>query len=275
MASGRGSLKRGEVVGLCALFVVLSLAIWAGYASLSVPGALIPLAAGIAIAVGVVQSTQRRLRHEIMQAYRNLEALGGTLPYLELARPVPPLGGHALSANRARILVDAILGERPEHVVEFGSGISTVLAAQCLKRLGSGRIDSFEHERVYAERSRALLDAYGLSDIATVHYAPLENVTVDGTSYTWYSVGALPTTGDIDLLVVDGPPRKVQEHARYPAFPILRDRLRDGALVLLDDADRKDERWITSQWQAAGELSPVPVQYDPNMRVMRFQKRGS
>ena len=44
----------------------------------------------------------------------------------------------------------------------------------------------------------------------------------------------------IDLLLVDGPPAYAVGHglARYPALPVLRDRLAPGATVVLDDVER-------------------------------------
>src|SRR6185295_577572 len=52
----------------------------------------------------------------------------------------------------------------------------------------------------------------------------------------------------IDLLVVDGPPGDVGDLARYPALPLLHERLSDNAVILLDDASRRDMRLILDLW---------------------------
>ena len=50
------------------------------------------------------------------------------------------------------------------------------------------------------------------------------------------------------MLVVDGPPEKTQSHARYPALPLFYEYLSDEAVVILDDAGRKEESEIVEMW---------------------------
>jgi hypothetical protein len=52
----------------------------------------------------------------------------------------------------------------------------------------------------------------------------------------------------IDMLIVDGPPKHTQKWARYPALPLLVERLGSKALILCDDADRRDERETVDRW---------------------------
>ena len=49
-------------------------------------------------------------------------------------------------------------------------------------------------------------------------------------------------------MIIDGPPMKVQKNARYPAVPLLYDKLCDGCIVLMDDGARKDESLIAEMW---------------------------
>lgn len=59
----------------------------------------------------------------------------------------------------------------------------------------------------------------------------------------------------VDVLIVDGPPGLTGDWARYPAYPLLREKLRPGAIVLIDDAQRTDERSIVEAWLELGGLS--------------------
>jgi hypothetical protein len=61
---------------------------------------------------------------------------------------------------------------------------------------------------------------------------------------------ALVDLPEIDLLLVDGPPGSAGTQARYPALPVLSDRLADGAIVVLDDFSRADETTIVERWCA-------------------------
>ena len=53
----------------------------------------------------------------------------------------------------------------------------------------------------------------------------------------------------IDLLVVDGPPAFAAGHgmSRYPALPVLRERLASGATVVLDDIERPGEQEVVER----------------------------
>ncbi len=76
--------------------------------------------------------------------------------------------------------------------------------------------------------------------------------------FPWYDFRAdemLPEA--IDLLAIDGPPRKLDPLVRYPARPRLFLRLRPGATVFLDDAGRAGEKRVLELWRAQGRCSHV------------------
>lgn len=131
---------------------------------------------------------------------------------------------------------------RPNNIVECGSGVSTVVLALCLRRIGSGHIYSLEHDPEYAVRTRNMLKEYGLEDIATVIDAALVDTIVNNESWIWYSLDNLPDAVVIDLLVIDGPPTPMGALMRYSAGPMLFPRLSPRAVVFLDDANREDEK---------------------------------
>ena len=60
----------------------------------------------------------------------------------------------------------------------------------------------------------------------------------------------MPDTTPAGLLVVDGPPGTVRPMARYPALPVLLNRLAADATVVMDDARRPDEQAIAERWAA-------------------------
>ena len=122
-----------------------------------------------------------------------------------------------------------------------------------LKRLGSGKVVSFEHEPDWVLDTQRHLAAAGVSDLATVTAAPLGPVQVDGRTYQWYQLPAeLPAPGSVDLLIVDGPPQSVDAAGspRYPALPLLEELLSDRAVVFVDDGDRQGEQQMVDAWLA-------------------------
>jgi rhodanese-related sulfurtransferase len=183
-----------------------------------------------------------------LRLYRQIEALTALNALIRPVLPLPPLRAWAGSPDFLLELARCVMLKKPSVIVECSSGASSVVAARCCQLNGSGHVYSLEHERVFAEATRERLREQGLDDWATVIDAPLETGIVSGGSYSWYTLRDLPDR-PIDLLVVDGPPASLGPFARYPAGPKLLPRLSGRGAVLVDDADRDDERQIVQRWQ--------------------------
>jgi predicted O-methyltransferase YrrM len=165
--------------------------------------------------------------------------------------PLPFGGGWALTADTASIVAREIILARPDLVLELGSVVSTILTATLLKEQGSGKILSLDHDPKWANKTRQLLKAAGLDDVATVYDAPLTEYNLDGRSYNWYQLPDVLSNFDkFDILTVDGPPMKSNPDgmARYPAIPILFDHLSDRVTIFVDDAKRDDEQTMVKAW---------------------------
>jgi predicted O-methyltransferase YrrM len=163
---------------------------------------------------------------------------------------ITPLNpGWQLSSQAMQEVVRHILLDQPEVVVECGSGASTMWIGRALCRVGRGRLISLENSSDWVAILTGLLQDEGLGCVE-VRQAQLEPILVGGHEQPWYAPSGLSDVGEIDLLLVDGPPGRTSELARYPALPTLRDRLRPGATVMLDDCHRRDEKETLRRWQA-------------------------
>ena len=67
---------------------------------------------------------------------------------------------------------------------------------------------------------RDVIRHYTLEDYVTIIDAPLVDVMVDVHEYQWYLLEDLDQV-KIDMLVIDGPPGKLQRHSRFPTIPLL------------------------------------------------------
>ena len=173
------------------------------------------------------------------------------------------------------LLARTVLGS-PLHnmnIVDLGSGLTTIVAAYCIKRLGKrGKVLAVEHQEKYAKKTNTLIEAHQLQDFACVINAPLTKQIVDGETYLWYDmkqvVGALHSPNlfggrPIDLLVVDGPPGFVCPLSRFPAIPLLRSSLANRATVLVDDARREDEMETIRRWLMTNPTGVFAVEFYP------------
>lgn len=161
------------------------------------------------------------------------------------------------------LIVEHVLGARPETIVECSSGTTTVMLARCCQLNGHGRVYSLENGPEFAAGTRAELARHGLAGHAEVIDARLTGQAVAGREFQWYDLAGLPRR-PIDMLVIDGPPGFIQRHSRYPALPLLADRLSAGCVVFMDDAARPDEREIVEAW--CREFPEARLHYVDNER---------
>lgn len=192
-----------------------------------------------------------RSRRQTDRLFRQLEALQNLYQLITIRRAMPASRGWALSPDVLLSYVEEILRSRPRTVVECGSGVSTVWAAYALQSLGEGgHVVALDHDIEFAEKTRGVLADHGLSDVAEVRHAPITPLELPDGTWQWYDTGALKDLHEIDLVLIDGPPKATQEQARYPTVPALRELLAPNAVLWLDDAARTDEKAIVERWLA-------------------------
>lgn len=191
-------------------------------------------------AAGLHLDTQRQV-----QAVLNLHRL------VEIHDRVPPMGGWAASADFNVLMLRELIGTRPRTVVECGSGTTTLLLALAVRQYGlSTRVVALEHlERLKAQTEQALRQ-HGVADFAEVRLAPLSPSSVPDHATPWYGEEALADLDKIGLLVVDGPPETTGEHARFPAVPLLRERMSPSCVVVVDDLNRPGDLEVVQSWKA-------------------------
>jgi hypothetical protein len=162
--------------------------------------------------------------------------------------PLPLLGGWALSPTGLLQVLDLAMAGAVRTVVECGSGVSTIYLAWLLRNEPGSKLISLEHEPDFAHVIRERLHGLGLDDTAEVRFAPLEPTTVGDWTGDWYALDAVRDLGGVDLLLVDGPPQSSGQWARYPALPLFESWMSPTGIIVLDDANRSEERAILDAW---------------------------
>jgi predicted O-methyltransferase YrrM len=204
---------------------------------------------------------ERVLGRQARIMFDQLTALDAVRDILAGAVALPRTRGWAASPDILREIVTTLIRDRPQVVVETGTGASTVAIAACLQRIGTGHLWSLEHLPGHADSIRRQLDSMGLTEYVTVIDAPLVDTDLPGGTWPWYDVAGLHFDAPIDLVFVDGPPSATAALARYPVLPVLRSRLSDHAVIIVDDAARPDERECVRRWQA--ETPGLTARYLP------------
>ena len=189
------------------------------------------------------------MQHGLLhQLYQQLEAFITINTLLDIRQPLPPMRGWAASPDFLVLVLGEILACKPDLVLELGSGVSTLVSAYALRKLGKGKLISLDHDSNYLKKTQKQLKLHGLGDIVQAVHAPLTEINLNGVAWQWYDMGSVQLPGTIDILVVDGPPGDIQARSRYPALPALAEHMSEHATVFLDDAARADEQAITREW---------------------------
>lgn len=241
------------LVAYGALYVAAVVGGWAVFGA----AAALAVALGLVLLLvsGLLLHLHRERQAEVTDALDHVHGLLSLHALLEPRAPLPGFTRWAASAELCAALTGLVLERRPQRVLELGSGTSSVVLGYALERAGGGRLLSLDHDDAYAEKTRQHLRRHGLDERAAVLHAPLVRQTIGGRERPWYrlpeaELDAFAAEGGIDLLVVDGPPRESDAEARYPALPLLLDRLAPEAVLVLDDAHRPEEQAALARWQA-------------------------
>ncbi len=241
------TLKLQSLV-ITVLFIVITLLGVQYFSPLTVILITAPIVA-VALSWRLFRAIHKQIEIQQFNVFRQVESLTGLYATLDINRPLPRTRHWAASPDFLHLVAEEILRRKPEFIVEAGSGTSTLIAAYCLRKLGRGKIVSLDHLEEYCGISRETLKSHGLDGFAEVLHAPIKEYEIEGKTYQWYDTAGLDSIQQIDMLIVDGPPKNDTEDARFAAIPLLIKRLHENSIVVVDDGSRPGEREIVAKWK--------------------------
>lgn len=218
------------------------------------------------------------LKKEIANATRQIQAFTGLENYWRTSElPTGNTENHSwpISSDFALYLVTLLEQNDYDLVIEFGSGVSTVVVAKALAKMAPRRMGkpavafaSFDHLEQYYQQTQAMLKQAGLDGYVQLHHAPLQDWRApSGHIYPYYACQEelarlaqqhIPV-GLRVLVIVDGPPAATGTHARYPASPLVLQYFAGAHIdFLLDDFIRADEKEVAQQWQEEITAAHIP-----------------
>lgn len=126
--------------------------------------------------------------------------------------------------------------------LECGSGLSTLLLAAVAQRQGREHW-ALEHLAEWGMKVDRCAVRHRLRSVR-LFTAPLKSYS----GFAWYDPPLARLPSSFGLVVCDGPPAETLG-GRYGLVPIMRGHLAPGCVILLDDAEREQEREIARRWQ--------------------------
>jgi hypothetical protein len=197
--------------------------------------------------------------YQFARALRRIMQLSdGEFPSRQLLRELQLGWGNDSFAARYDYLEEVMrrASETTGPILECGSGLTTLLLGLYAGRRGV-RTWSLEHLPEWHAR---VSNAVGRCDISGVNVclAPLREYG----EFHWYDLDLNKLPDRFSLVVCDGPPGTTHG-GRYGLLPVLGERIREDALILLDDADREAEAEVLRRWAAETNarvtLRPAPT----------------
>jgi predicted O-methyltransferase YrrM len=142
------------------------------------------------------------------QPARQVEAMLQLFARVKPRAAMPSSGGWAMDATNILTLLDVVDRTHPDLIVELGAGSSSIWLGYALEVLGSGRLVSIDQDPYYAASTSAQVRRHGLERLVEVRTAGLLESPIPGHETMWYDTAVFDDLEDIDLLLVDGPPKQ-------------------------------------------------------------------
>jgi len=202
-------------------------------------------------------------------ACRDPQADGSNLadPELAVALGGVMLGEWPMAVAAIDAWGQAVLKNKPETVLEFGSGVSTVVSAILMRRIhgdGAVRVYSVEQGEAAGHETFAKLRALGLDAMVAMHIAPVAEGVVDAFAGVGYDLsvaemGAFLGGARPQMVLIDGPFGGYG--ARFSTLPVAHPWLAPDAEIWMDDALRDSELSIAYWWTDLGYLRDTMLQF--------------
>jgi hypothetical protein len=231
-----------SLIGILALITIEFL----GYPRLLLPGLALIGLVFIVLSFRIVQLIYK-LQLDRVHDTNQVESMQWIYQQFQPKVAFPPMRVIAGSPDFFKVIIEYCIQLQPRVIVEAGSGVSSVVISEWLQSVSSdAKHYALDHLEKYAkETARKVRNSN-----SEVLYAPLKNYEINGTNWAWYDISGLETVNQIDLLIIDGPPEDIQKEARFPALPLLFEKLSDQAVIILDDTNRPDEQSIIQKWKS-------------------------
>jgi|LSQX01.2.fsa_nt_gb hypothetical protein len=195
-----------------------------------------------------IQDEQKETIRQIKYHQKELQAielLSGFLP-----KNYFPVTGFSLSFQQIQHIINDIAYFKPNLILEFGSGISTVIISNFLKANNfNAKFYSVDNDLEWQSQVK--------NQIAGNNNTEFLNFPIGDTEFSfkdekvkWYQIPSnhfLRSLNEIDLVIIDGPFGGICKYSRFGFIPFLMNKLSIDAIIFVDDTHRPDEMDICEE----------------------------
>ena len=247
-----------QIAIIAILYVALSLTFLNLFSEIS---SVLSLTLLLIIILIIILDKYRRIDDRQKNSFNSLESHVSLINSLKPVFPLWHKDGFSACSDYLNIVAREILIRKPKQILECGSGLSTIVSSYILQRNNLGKIHSLEHLNWVVDAVNKELKYHNLSEYSKVVHSPLQEVSTSLGTQMWYKHDIIDELGEIDMVIVDGPPKHTNKMARFPVLELVYEKLAKDAIIIMDDADRKDEKEILIIWK----------QKYPNSNIRKIQ----
>lgn len=162
----------------------------------------------------------------------------------------------SIDEESLRVLIALLAKFRPSRVLEFGSGLSTLVISRLRRALGIAAFTSIDHWETWQHKVAHSLGEESRVEFVHLPIAPTSHGGLSGSFYQGI-LERCATRAPFDVVYIDGPTEVggTGECNRAMAGSVFRRLLRPGAMIVLDDALRETEQQAAALWLREGLVS--------------------
>ncbi|MDR7977761.1 hypothetical protein RIN88_02125 [Escherichia coli] len=215
---------------------------------------------------------KKELDAKLNKSVRHVEAFISIQQYLTHGDCITGFHGWPISPDMGVFLLEKIRERNYDAIIEFGSGVSTLLIAKGLMAFNLFKDNedkcfiSFDHDEYYFTNTQSLLAYHGVESMVDLYLTPLKEWS-DGTGcYKYYSCEDVLI--ELAKRIQDGSKRLLVlvntcANARYPALPFMSHFISNHEIDwVLDDAYRDEEKLTAELWKKYWSAENIQFTHD-------------
>lgn len=197
------------------------------------------------------------------------------LKAMQVLKPYFPEGylfetGYSLSFQTIQHILNDIFIYHPKTILEFGSGLSTVIINNFLikENLTEIEVYSIDQDEIWQNKLAEKCKKVYFFNFKINSKSPLAH----SDKGIWFNI---PEDHEIlnirpELVIIDAPKGSDCNMARYGALPFLIDKIPKSTIIFLDDTNRKDEALLSQMIASELDLPQISKGYNYS-RISQYQ----
>jgi predicted O-methyltransferase YrrM len=157
----------------------------------------------------------------------------------------------SLSFQIIQHIINDIIIYKPQTILEFGSGLSTIILNNFIEQNSLKiKLISIDDDLKWQESLKERCNSVDFFNFSLLYNHPF---SFEGKG-VWYNIPENHFLYELkyDLVIVDAPKGSLSKMSRYGFIPFVQERLSENGVVYIDDTHRVDEQRIADLYSVTG-----------------------